>query len=67
MLGFVFEHREVSLLEGLIFDAMTTDRPYQKGMSKEVALTKLPKEAGKKIQGDEILDALVATVNGKEE
>ena len=44
---------------------MTTDRPYQKGMSKEVALTKLQKEAGKKFRA-EILDALVATVNGTE-
>ena len=47
------------------FDAMTTDRPYQKGMSKEVAITKLQKEAGKKFRA-EILDALVATVNGTE-
>ena len=47
------------------FDAMTTDRPYQKGMSWEVALTKLQKQAGKTFRAD-ILDALVETVNGKE-
>ena len=44
------------------FDAMTTDRPYQKGMSRTVALEKLQKEAGKKFRAD-ILDALAELVN----
>jgi len=43
------------------FDAMTTDRPYQKGMSKTVAIEKLQTQAGKKFRAD-ILDALEGVV-----
>ncbi|MBI4776290.1 MAG: HD domain-containing protein [Deltaproteobacteria bacterium] len=47
------------------FDAMTTDRPYQKGMSKTVAIEKLQAQAGKKFRAD-ILDALAGVVEESE-
>ncbi len=46
------------------FDAMTTDRPYQKGMQPEVALGILKKSAGEKWDAD-CVSAFEAVLNGE--
>ena len=44
------------------FDAMTTDRPYRKALSKEEALRELVRVAGTKLRSD-LVDVFVALID----